>query len=160
MNDVVVFLKILQKTGYPNDNIVSIARNAGYNLDSFLVDLKEELGEEGVREFCTKAINKLQGEKGVKVTMDPHDEYCYIKIIPIYYDEDESENDIIVTNEWGKSKILGDDENGQQKYLTIEELIENTDMGGWAELDELIDYMKGKAYNVVLENCGFGVWWQ
>jgi hypothetical protein len=44
--------------------------------------------------------------------------------------------------------------------MTIEEIINNTDMGGWSELDELLDEIKSQAYNKVYYNCGFGVWWQ
>ncbi len=30
-----------------------------YNLENFLVDLKEEIGEDGVKDFCDKAIEKI-----------------------------------------------------------------------------------------------------
>jgi hypothetical protein len=120
------------------------------------------MGEDGVLAFCDRAIEKLTGEKGLRIDMGgPNgDEYVYIHIYPVFYDEDESENDVVSNHGWGESRLLGTDENGQEKYMTIEEIINNTDMGGWSELDELLDEIKSQAYNKVYYNCGFGVWWQ
>ena len=160
--NVSTFLKILTKYGYPNPSVVAIANSVDYNLDYFLHDLKKEMGEDGVLAFCDRAIEKLTGEKGLRIDMGGpnEDEYVYIHIYPVFYDEDESENDVVSNHGWGESRLLGTDENGQEKYMTIEEIIENTDMGGWSELDELLDEIKSQAYNKVYYNCGFGVWWQ
>jgi hypothetical protein len=156
------FLKVLEKVGYPNPSIVLIANAVSYDLDGFLYGLRALIGDNGVKDFCDDAIYKLTGDEGLKIDLDgpSGDEFVYIHIYPIYYDEDESENDIICNSGWGKSKILNTDEDGKEEYLTIEEVIENTDMGGWAELDELIDHIKAQAYNKIYNNCGFGVWWQ
>ena len=160
--NVSTFLKILTKYGYPNPSVVAIANSVDYNLDYFLHDLKKEMGEDGVLAFCDRAIEKLTGEKGLRIDMGgPNgDEYVYIHIYPVFYDEDESENDVVSNHGWGESRLLGTDENGQEKYMTIEEIIDNTDMGGWSELDELLDEIKSQAYNKVYYSCGFGVWWQ
>lgn len=160
--NVSTFLKILTKYGYPNPSIVAIANSVDYDLDYFLHDLKKEMGEDGVLAFCDRAIEKLTGEKGLRIDMGGpnEDEYVYIHIYPIFYDEGESENDVVSYHRWGESRLLGTDENGQEKYMTIEEIIDNTDMGGWSELDELLDEIKSLAYNKVYYNCGFGVWWQ
>lgn len=162
MSEVTTFLKILKKEGYPNPNIQSIAKMIGYNSDYFLLDLKKEIGEQGVTDFCEKAIEKLTGKEGLRVDLDgPNgDEYVYIHIYPIFYDEDESENDIISNHGWGDSHLLGTNEDGVEQYMTIQELIDNTGMGEWSELDELLDHIKTKAYNKVYDNCGFGIWWQ
>jgi len=64
MSEVNYFLKVLSKEGYPNPDLKSIAVLMGYNNDDFLLDLKEEIGEEGVLDFCNKAIEKLTGDKG------------------------------------------------------------------------------------------------
>lgn len=163
MSEVNYFLKVLSKEGYPNPDLLSIALMMGYNNDDFLLDLKEEIGEKGVIDFCNKAIEKLTGKEGLRVDLNgPNgDEYCYVHIYPIYYDEDESENDVISKLSWGDSKILSSDsETGEEKYMTIQQIIDETDMGGWGDLDELLDDIKTKAYNKVFENCGFGIWWE
>lgn len=163
MSSLKLFLKTLEKEGYPNPSVQSIAQMVGYNLDDFLIDLKIEVGDKGVVDFCDKAIEKLSGEKGIRVDLDgPRgDEFVYIKIYPIHYDEDESENDVISSHRWGESEILDiDPDTGEEHYVTIQMIIDNTDMGGWAELDELLDYIKEKAYNIVYSNCGFGIWWE
>lgn len=163
MSEVNLFLKVMKSEGYPNPNTQSIAIMVGYDLDNFLYDLKQEIGDEGVLDFCTKAINKLQDEDGLRVDLDgPNgDEYCYIHIKPMFFDEDETVNDVVSTSSWGKSKILSSDmETGEETYKTIQEIIDETDMGGWSELDELLDHIKAKAYNIVFQNCGFGIWWE
>lgn len=158
MSELNIFLKVLNKFGYPNPNVINLARMSDYNLNKFLNDLFDEVGEDGVIDFCEKAINKLQGEDGLRV--DLGGEYCYIKIFPQYYDKGESETDIIVHSDWGDSKILSSDPvTGDEGYFTIQEIIDTTDMSGWSDLDELLDHIKGKAYNIVFQNCGFGVWW-
>lgn len=159
MSDVKIFLKVLKTEGYPNPNIESIARMVGYNLDEFLLDLKNEIGESGVVDFCRRAIDKLQGEDGIRVDLDGG-EFCVIKIKPQYYDEDEAENDVISTSSWGDSRILSTGDEGEETYKTIKQIIDDTDFSGWSEMDELIDHIKLKAYNIVSSNCGFGIWWE
>lgn len=162
MTHLEYFLKVLAKEGYPNPSVDSIAKMLDYDLNDFLRDLKDVLGERGVTQFCEKAVHKLSGEKGIRVDLSGpnNDEFCYIHIYPIAYDEDESENDVISNHGWGESRILSTDpETGEADYLTIQEVIENTDMGGWGELDELLDHIKSEAYNIVYNNCGFGIWW-
>ncbi len=83
--NVSTFLKILTKYGYPNPSILAIANSVDYNLDYFLHDLKKEMGEDGVLAFCDRAIEKLTGEKGLRIDMGgPNgDEYVYIHIYPL-----------------------------------------------------------------------------
>lgn len=156
------FLILLERVGYPSPRTSSVADQVGYNLDNFLSDLENELGDKGVVDFCDKAIHKLTGEQGLRIDLGgPNgDEFVYIHIYPVFFDEDESENDIISNHSWGDSHLLGTNENGEETYMTIQEIIDNTGMGEWGELDELIDHIKSKAYNKVFYNCGFGVWWQ
>lgn len=161
MSNLKNFLLLLEKVGYPGPKTVTIADYVGYNLESFLSDLKEELGEKGVVDFCDRAIEKLSGEKGLRVDLEgPHDEFCYVHIYPLFYDEDESQNDVVSRTQWGDSKILGTDKDGNEKFMTIKEIIDNTGIGEWGELEELLDHIKSKAYNNVYYNCGFGIWWE
>jgi hypothetical protein len=158
-SEINVFLKVLQKVGYPNPNLETVANMVDYDLDNFLVDLKNEIGESGVLDFCKKAIQKISGEDGIEIDLG-YGEFCNIHVHPEYYDEEESENDVISTHQWGNSRLLTTDDDGNEIYVTIEKLIDDTDMGGWGELDELIDHIKMKAYNHINKNCGFGVWWE
>jgi len=164
MSDIKSFLKICKTYGYPNPKLLSLADMADYNLKNFLLDLKGELGEKGVVDFCGKAIEKLSGKKGIRVDLEgPNgDEYCYVNIYPIYYyDEEESKNDVISKSSWGESNILDmNSDTGGYHYVTIQTIIDNTDMSGWGDLDELLDNIKEKAYNIVYSNCGFGIWWE
>ena len=160
--DVKNFLKILKKVGYPSPNTVSVARAVGYDLENFLKDLEQEIGEKGVMDFCDKALEKLTGKDGLRVDLaGPNgDEFVNVHIFPIYYDENESKYDVISRYKWGKSNVMGINEDGDVEYMTIEEVIDNTGMGEWSELDDLIDTIKGNAYNKVYNNCGFGIWWE
>jgi hypothetical protein len=162
MSDVKNFLKMLSKVHYPSKKVHSVASMLDYDIDHFLLDLKDELGEKGVVEFCDKAIEKLSGKDGVKVTIDGPDgsEYCYVHIYPVFYDQEESENDVVSNYAWGDSRILSTLESGKETFKTIQEIINEADMADWAELDELLDHIKSQAYNKVYWNCGFGVWWQ
>lgn len=158
------FLKILQKMGYPNPNIVSIAKASNYDIDNFLSDLNKEFGDrDKVTDFCDKAIEKLSSKKGIRININgPYgDEYVYIHVYPLFYDEEESANDIISKVEWGDSKILtSDPETGEEVYSTIKEIFDNTGMGEWVELDDFLDNIKGDLYNIIFSNCGFGIWIQ
>ena len=156
------FLKVLEKVGYPNSSIRSIAKALNYDLENFLLDLKNEIGEKGVADFCDKAIEKLTGKDGLRVDLSgPNgDEFVYIQIFPMFYDERESKDDVISRYKWGKSHVLGTTEDGDAEYMTIQEVIDNTGMGEWSELDELLDHIKQEAYIKVMSNCGFGIWWE
>jgi len=163
MSDVKTFLNLLTKAGYPSEKVHSVASLLDYDIDNFLSDLNDELGKKGVVEFCDKAIKKLSGKKGIRVDLEgPNgDEYCYVNIYPIYYDEEESKNDVISKSSWGESNILDmNPDTGEYHYVTIQTIIDNTDMSGWGDLDELLDNIKEKAYNIVYSNCGFGIWWE
>lgn len=160
MSEIKYFLNVLKKEGYPNPHVRIISNMLGYNLDYFLQDLNREIGTEGVVDFCKKAIEKMTGENGLKIDLGANqDEFVYIKIYPIDYDESENEYDVICNHAWGESRILSTDEDGKEQYMTIQEIIDQTDMGGWSELDELLDHIKGEASNKIYTNCGFGVYW-
>jgi hypothetical protein len=79
MSDLVPFLKLLTKVGYPNPEIQTIARMADYNLEDFLPDLVELLGEEKADDFTEKALKKISTPEGIKIQdkEDP-EQYAYI----------------------------------------------------------------------------------
>ena len=153
------FLKILEKVGYPNPKIVSISDMVDYNLDYFLVDLKNEIGEEGVVDFCDKAIEKLSNGKAIKVDLETDgQEYVLVNVFPLYYDEDEAENDVMSRVEFVDSNIFTHDDDGKDVYKTIPEIQNDVGMGDWAEYDEMMDHIKMKVYNYIFSRCGFGIW--
>jgi hypothetical protein len=59
MSELNKFLKVMNKMGYPNPNTKSIARSMDYDLDEFLPNLVEEVGEERAEEFTENALSKL-----------------------------------------------------------------------------------------------------
>lgn len=161
MSDIKSFLYVLKKFGYPNPKIKTLAKMTGYNLNDFLLDLKNELGEDGVEDFCKKTISKLQGKKGIEVNLNADGvEYAIVKLFPQYYDKDESENDIVVKYEIVDSKILSQDEDGNDVYKTIPQIRDEIGMGEWGDFDEMMDFVSMKVYDYVWERCGFGLWWQ
>ena len=69
MSNLNRFLKVLNKVGYPNPDLDSIVRMVDYNLEDFLPDLVEEVGEEGADDFIERAIGKVyNGDKGIRST--------------------------------------------------------------------------------------------
>ncbi len=162
MSDIKSFLKVCKRYGYPNPKLQTLANMVGYDLDNLLLDLENEIGNAGVLDFCKKTIVKLTGEKGLRVDVSnpENDEYVYIHIYPVFYDKEESENDIISNSAWGESSLLTKNEEGKEEFKTVEEIIDDSDMGSWSEVDDFIEELKGRANRMVFENCGFGIWWQ
>ena len=158
-NNLKIFLKAIHKVGYPNPSVQSIANVVGYNLENFLPDLKNELGQDGVDKFCKNAIEKLSGGKGIKLNFGA-DEYVVAEIEVIGYDEDESDQDVIVNLQYIDSKILFMNEDGFDEYVKIEDILDSVDFGDWGDYDEMMDHIKEGLYNVIYMNCGFGIWVQ
>ncbi len=158
MSDVKQFLKTLSKVGYPNRKITTIAQMMDYDLENFLLDLNELLGEDKLHEFVENAISKISTDKGLKVESD--EEFIYFDITPLYFDENESDTDYIIKEKVLDSKILWEDAEGNQSYKTIEEIYNDLDFSEYNEYDSMMDYFRSKAYNIIYNQCGFGVWWQ
>lgn len=160
MSELKTFLKVLEKVGYPNEKIDTISKMVSYDLSNLLSDLKEDIGEDGVLDFCKRSLEKITGNKPLRVELGDY-EFIYVYLHPKFYNEDDSKNDIVCGYAWGDSKILGSNpETGEEEYKTIGEIIDETDMGSWSELDELIDYIKEKTSYTVSRSCGFGIWFE
>lgn len=151
------FLKVLKKIGYPNPQVETIATMVDYDLDDFLMDLKNELGQEGVDSFCENAIKKLEGEDGIKVEFG-YNEYAVARVNVIGFDEDESSIDVIVDLSILDSKLLALDDEENETYKTLQQIGDDVGMGDWAEYDELKDLVLTEIYNYIHKNCGFGIW--
>ena len=160
MSDLVPFLKLLAKVGYPNPEIQTIAKMADYNLEEFLPDLVAELGEEKADKFTERALNKMSTQDGIRIQdEDDSKEYAYIIIHNPRLDLDNDETTVLCDWEWGDTNILSQDDDGNEIYKTIQEIGEDLGMGDWADYDELVDNIRQECNQLVFNNCGFGIWW-
>jgi hypothetical protein len=161
MSDLNRFLKVLKKVGYPNPDIVSIANMVDYDLGEFLPDLVTEIGYGKADEFTEKAIKKLSPPDGIKVDnlFDDPNQYAHIILHNPRLDLDNDETTVLCDWSWGETKILHQDEDGNEEYKTIQDIGDDLGMGDWDEYDELVDSIKGSCAGIVYNNCGFGVWW-
>jgi hypothetical protein len=160
MSDLVPFLKLLTKVGYPNPEIQTIAKMADYNLEEFLPDLVAELGEEKADEFTERALNKMSTQDGIRIQdEDDPEQYAYIKLHNPRLDLENDETTVLCDWSWGDSNIFSKDDDGNERYKTIEEIGEDIGMGDWADYDEMIDDIREDCNKLVFSNCGFGIWW-
>ena len=162
MSNLNRFLKVLNKVGYPNPDLDSIIRMVDYNLEDFLPDLVEEVGEEGADDFIERAISKVyNGDKGIRVTVNDGDygEYAYIKLENPHVSLENDDTTVLSRWSWGDTKILTTGEDGEETYKTMEQISDETDMGDWGEYEELVEYIKSNCNDFMYRNCGFGIWW-
>jgi hypothetical protein len=129
-----------------------------YDLDNFLPDLVEEVGEERADEFTEKALEKLsENGKGIRIPLGDN-KYIYLQIHQSRLDLEETETQVLIDWSWGDSKLTGVDEDGNEYDATLGELYDNIGMGEWGDWDEMIDNIKNECYDYVRDNCGFGIW--
>lgn len=161
MSNLKTFLKIINKLGYPNPDVVSIAKMIGYKLEEFLPDLVSEIGEEKAGEFTTKSIKKMSPQGSIKISnlYDDSKQYAYIKIFNPRLDLDNHGMTVLCNWNWGKTNILHQDDDGTETYKTIQEIGADLGMGEWGDYDELVDNIKEECHQLVFNNCGFGIWW-
>lgn len=160
MSELNKFLKVMNKMGYPNPNTTSIARSMDYDLDEFLIDLVNEVGEERADEFTEKALSKLSEDgKGIRVPLDDKNHnYIYLEIHQSRINLDETDNSVLIDWSWGDNVLTGVDGNGEEYDSNMDEIYDNMGMGEWGEFDEMIDNIRDVCYDFIRENCGFGIW--
>jgi hypothetical protein len=160
MSDLVPFLKLLTKVGYPNPEIQTIARMADYNLEEFLPDLVAELGEEKADEFTERALNKMSTSDGIRIQdEDDPKQYAYIKLHNPRLDLENDETTVLCDWSWGDTNIFFRDDDGNESYKTIQEIADWVGMGDWADFDTMVDDIREDCNKLVYKNCGFGIWW-
>jgi len=160
MSDLKIFLKTLKKVGYPNPDVVSIAKMINYELEEFLPDLVAELGEEKADEFTQKALNKMSTSDGIRIQdKDDPKQYAYIKIYNPRLDLDNDETTVLCDWSWGHTNLYSQDDDVGGTYKTIEDIGEDVGMGDWADYDEMVDDIREDCNKLVYKNCGFGIWW-
>ena len=160
MSNLKTFLKVLNKVGYPNPQVESIAKMIDYNLEEFLPDLVAEVGEEKADEFTEKALNKISTPEGIKVQdkEDP-EQYAYIILHNPRLDLENDETTVLCDWTWGDTHIFFRDDDGNESYKTIQEIADEVGMGDWADFDEMVDDIREDCNRLVFRNCGFGIWW-
>jgi hypothetical protein len=158
MSELNRFLRVMNKMGYPSPDTISIARSMDYDLDNFLPDLVEEVGEERADEFTEKALEKLsENGKGIRIPLGDN-KYIYLQIHQSRLDLEETETQVLIDWSWGDSKLTGVDEDGNEYDATLDELYDNIGMGEWGDWDEMIDNLKDESYDYIRNHCGFGIW--
>ena len=160
MSNLNTFLRVMNRMGYPNPSTKSIANSIDYDLDNFLPDLVEEIGEIKADEFTERALAKLNKDgKGIRVPLDSvNHNYIYLEIHQSRIDLDETEDSVLIDWSWGENLLTGVDENGEEYDSNMDEIYENLGMGEWGEFDEMIDNIRDECFDFIKENCGFGVW--
>ena len=160
MSNLKTFLKVLNKVGYPNPQVESIAKMIDYNLEEFLPDLVAEVGEEKADEFTEKALNKISTPEGIKVQdkEDP-EQYAYIILHNPRLDLENDETTVLCDWTWGDTHIFFRDDDGNESYKTIQEIADEVGMGDWSDFDEMVDDIREDCNRLVFRNCGFGIWW-
>jgi hypothetical protein len=162
MSNLNRFLKVLNKVGYPNSDLDSIVRMVDYDLYDLLLDLVNEVGEDGADDFIKRAISKVyDGDKGIRVAVNDGDygEYAYIKLENPYVDLENDDTTVLSRWSWGETKILTSDEDGNEIYKTMDQISDETDMGDWGEYEELIEHIKTNCNDFMYRNCGFVICW-
>jgi hypothetical protein len=160
MSNLNTFLRVMNKMGYPNPSTKSIANSIDYDLDNFLPDLVEEVGEIKADEFTEKALSKLSEDgKGIRVPLDDENHnYIYLEIHQSRIDLDETETQVLIDWSFGDNVLTGVDENGEEYDSNMDEIYENMGMGEWGEFDEMLDNIRDECYDYIRNNCGFGIW--
>lgn len=160
MSNIKTFLKVLNKVGYPNPDVLSVANMVSYDLDDFLPDLVDEIGEDKANWFVGETFSKLSTKDGIRLDLTGDDgEYVYIIIHKSHIDLDNSHDTVLIDWSWGPTKLLVFDEDGGESYQTMEEISEQVDMGEWADYDVMVDSIKDQFQEFIYNRCGFGVWW-
>jgi len=160
MTDLKRFLNVLTKVGYPNSDIVSIAKVVDYNLENFLPDLVEEIGQEKADEFTEKALKKMSTPEGIKIQdLDDPQQYAYINLLNPRLDLDNDETTVLCDWSWGDTNIYFRDDDGNESYRTIQEIADEVGMGDWSDFDTMVDDIREDCNQLVFKNCGFGIWW-
>jgi len=160
MTDLKRFLNVLTKVGYPNSDIVSIAKAVDYNLENFLPDLVEEIGQEQADEFTEKALKKMSTPEGIKIQdLDDPQQYAYINLLNPRLDLDNDETTVLCDWSWGDTNIYFRDDDGNESYRTIQEIADEVGMGDWSDFDTMVDDIREDCNQLVFKNCGFGIWW-
>ena len=151
------FLKVLQKSGYPNPtpDVPTIARAMSYPLDNFVADLVDEIGEEKTKDFIRKTFKSLglMSNTGMKIDLNFTGEkgsYIYLIIHNFDIVLDEPEEPVWIHYSYGDSLIIQD---GEEK--TLEDVEDEVDMGTMGEFSDYMDEIGYECRGEIIRKTGF-----
>jgi len=156
MTNLDIFLKLLMREGYPNENLSSLGKIVGYNIDYMLMDMEEQYGDDGVSKFVTKGLTHMMGDDLI-YTLDlvPYGFYAgsYVKfqILRYNYQSDDYYDGILVHVDILDSKICHPD----GVCETLDEIYDKADMGEWGEVEELKEEILNDFSHKVHETLGY-----
>jgi hypothetical protein len=154
MSDFKVFMKVIEKDGYPNPNLVSIAHAVSYDLSEFLSDMQDSIGLEKTQIFVDKALDKFLGHDKT-IMVDVTDEnfgpsFVVYKIEYYDYDPEETSDGVYCRADILDSQLMQPD--GEMK--NIEEIRDEAGMD-YSGLDEYEESLFSALNDKVYGNCGF-----
>ena len=154
-------LKVFSKFGYPSENTKSLLSACGYDQEEFLNDLVNELGYEKTNDFVEKTLYKLSSSPNeIIIRCDlPNSaspgSWVDLIIHEFGVDTDDEYSDITISWSWGDSKITHPEDGSE---TTLDDIRSEVDMGEWSEFDDFENEIKGDCYQKIVDNCGFGIW--
>lgn len=157
MSNVKTFLKALHKSGYPNPtpDAKTIAKLLDYDLEMFLYDLYEEIGQDKTYDFIEKTFSSL-GLMGEGMKIDLGDSvaekgsYVYLIINGFNIVSEEGQPDEVwINHTWGDSHFVFE---GNVK--TFDELYDDVDLGTLGEWDEFIDGIEYECRRIIYDKTG------
>jgi hypothetical protein len=147
MSNLKLFLKSLQRSGYPNSktDVTTIARAMNYDLEFFVDDLIREIGQFKTDEFIEKTFSKLglMSSPGLKIDMEDGvggEPGSYVHLIVHSFNVGEGDEDyeeVWIHYSWGDSLLIDDE--GEK---TLEDVWDDVDMGTMGEFEDFVDEIK------------------
>jgi hypothetical protein len=152
------FLKILEREGYPNPNVKSLASLVNYDLKDLMVDLVEFTGLDNTEKFISKGINSLVGpERKIRLELsDFYGEGAFIvlHVRDFYVDMDDTADGVRLDASFGDSSIP--DAEGNLK--TLEQIYNDLDFSEWSNYDELHDSLWGEFQDWFEDRLGYKIY--
>ena len=160
MSNLKLFLKSLQRSGYPNSktNVTTIARAVDYDLDFFLTDLLHELGSKKTKDFVGKTFSTLglTYSPGMKIdftdSIGEPGSYIYLIINSFTFGwggGDEDFHEVWISYTWGDSLLIDDE--GEK---TLEDIWDDVDMGTMGEFEDFVDEIKDTCIAEIFKKTG------
>jgi hypothetical protein len=155
MMEVKNFLKVLQKSGYPNPNpdALTISRFSSYPLESFIKNLSEEIGMEKTHEFIEKVFSSLglTYHPGLKLELGGGD---YMHLIINEFDlvkgEGEDITEVWIHYSFGENRLTINDDT----HTTLADIWDEADMGDMGEVSEIQDEIQDEFRDYIYAKTG------
>lgn len=159
MKKLKLFLKLVEKLGYPSPEVSKLMDYMEYSPHHYLMDLQVELGNYETRLFILKTFSKLKNYKDfikIYIPSAPEGSWVALKIRDIEIKKNDSE---FIELDWEiPESYITDPETGEGK--TIAQIQDDADMGEWADVSDFIDNLLLDCVDYILENTGFRVYFE